>query len=344
MPNSKWHRYSKSLEQEIELKPMQDRVRLFLFTRERRNEMSKILATICISLFLVVIYSVNASSQPKAKFDIGFTYAGESENEDSLIDTEIQRTLVWLSGSAPIAIGNGHHLILGVEYKGQLVEYDDFRPVLFPPIVGGNLITEDDLPEDLHALDVSIGLLWSWSEAWSTLFQFKPGIHSDFEDIDGDDLMFTGTVLAQRKFGTRNRFGLGITYSDSFGEPEVFPLGLLDWYPTEKWYVEALLPLNVDVGYKISQSISAGVEGKLQGYQYRLTEDRPWDESVLNYREVRIGPFLDATLWGNTHLRLSAGLVTAQEFEVRDEDNDDEIVDGDYENTAYATIKLYISF
>lgn len=271
-------------------------------------------------------------------FDFGTTYVWETENKDN--DTKIQRTLAWIGGKYSTPLSPDFTLTAGLSYEGQFVDYSDFRPVVFQ----GRVIQEGDLPENLHAIDATLALNWRWSDAWSTTFSFNPGIHSDFEDISGKDFIYQGSILFQNRLGGKNLIGFGLAYSDSFGDPLVIPLVQIRWYPTPEWYVESMLPLNLNVGYNLDSTWSVGLEGKLRGYRYRLTESAPWNEAVLKYREVQLGPFLNARLGEKVSLRLSAGVVVAQKFEFMDKDSDNTIVEGKFKNTGYVTVRLFALF
>jgi hypothetical protein len=280
-----------------------------------------------------------AHAKQDTLLDFGMTWTGQAQNDDSDIDTEIQRTIVWASGQYGFPVADGKYLLFGLDYKGQFINYDSFDPF----VIEGNTVNHNDLPEDLHALDVSIGLLWIWSKKWSTLFKFQPGIHSDFKDIDGGDFMYTTLVIAERKYGQGNKWGLGAAYSDLLGKRTVIPIFRLFWYPTKRCFVEATLPFDLDLGYRFSKELSAGLAGKLAGYAYKLTEDDPWNDGVLSYREVQIGPYLDHRFSDRGHVRVSGGVVTAQKFEFRDKDNDDKLRDGDMDNTWYLMANLYFT-
>ena len=74
---------------------------------------------------------------------------------------------------------------------------------------------------------------------------------------------------------------------------------------------------------------------------YRLSEDTPWEDAVLKYREVQIGPFVDWMFHDKAHMRISAGASVGQKSEIRDDNNDHKLVDGDYKNAGYATLNLF---
>jgi hypothetical protein len=304
--------------------------------------MIRVLSAVFAVVFLLALSAGSALAKKDTFIDVGGTYVGNTESDESGVDTEIQRTIFWIGGKYPIQVGEKNYLTLGIKYKGQFIDYDDFIPFPIPQL--GATIYESDLPDELHALDFSAGYLATWTDKWSTYFSLEPGIHSDWEDIDGDDWVITGTVLAMYKFGEKDVFGFGVAHSDAFGEAMPFPLLKLFWYPTEKFYVETLLPIDLDAGYRFNNELSAGLEGKLLGYQYRLSEDRPWDDSVLRYREVQAGPYINFHFSERANLRLSAGVVTAQKFEIRDDDNDDKYIDGDYKDSWYGTLNFFMTF
>jgi hypothetical protein len=301
-----------------------------------------------LALFsLSLVCTEHTYAKPDTLLNVDVTYVGKQENKDNDIDTEIQRTIISAAGQAGFPlIEKKAYFMFGVDYKGQLIGYDNYSP-----LVGNNVtIRHNDLPDKLHALDFSAGVVWVWSKDWLTVFRFSPGLHTDFEDISSDDWMYTGTVLAERrwgeknKWGERNRWGLGATYTDLLGKRMVIPLLRLFWYPGENCFVETTFPVDLDVGYRFSEAGSTGLEGKLQGFLYRLTEDDPWQDSVLIYRDVRVGPFVDYKVYKKAHLRLVGGLAFAQKFEIRDDDNDDKLLDGDMENTWFGTGNFYITF
>jgi hypothetical protein len=313
--------------------------------KKRKGEMMKrIMPVWCLAAVFLAASSMSAWAQMETLLDFGATFVGESENDDDNITTEIQRTLVWARGTYPIRLQSGNAIILGAEYEGQFIDYDEVNtlPTILPIV--NNLVTENDLPDDLHAVDVSLGYLHRWSEQWSTIFQFRPGIHSDFEDISGDDFVWGGMILVQKRLKGKNRAGVGVVHSDSFGDTMFFPVVLFNYYRNEQWFIESLLPMKLDAGYNVSSSFTLGLEGRLKGYQYRLTEEKPWEDSVLQYREVRVGPYVTYAFHEKAHLRVSSGVVLAQKFELNDDDNDKKLLDGDFENTGYITVKLYVPF
>lgn len=293
-----------------------------------------------IALFLMMVFAVNDSAAQSKLIDFGVTYIAPNQNKDSAFDTQIQRTVTWIKINGPIKITEDDNLLLGVNYEVQFVEYKDFKPMT----IDGKVVLERDLPEDLHALDLSIGWARTWTKEWSTVLKFTPGLHSDFKEVKEDDVAFTGSGLVRWKMDEKSSFGLGAAFSEAFGDPSAIPLVDINWHPTETFFIKGLLPLNIDVNYQVLEELGIGIEGKLNGYRYRLTDNQPWDRAVLVYREVRVGPFIDFKIGELGHLKVSGGVVTAQKFEINDKNNSDELVGGDYEDTLYASLSMNIPF
>jgi len=268
--------------------------------------------------------------KPERFLDIGGTFVAESENSDDE-ETKIQRTVGWAKLKLPVPLKGGNALLFGLDYQSQWIGYDE--------------APTNELPNTLYSLGATLGFVWAMTENWSTVVQFMPGIQSDMEDVSSEDYVFKGSLLFVRPFGKANRFGIGAAFSDAFGSPQPIPLLLIDWYPAENWFVEGLLPTDLDVGYRFSKALSVGLEGKVRGYMYRMSDDEDtWDSAVLRYTEIQVGPFVDYSLTDKLHLRASAGVSAANKFEFRDDDNDDKLVEGDFKNSGYGTLNLYWTF
>jgi hypothetical protein len=68
------------------------------------------------------------------------------------------------------------------------------------------------------------------------------------------------------------------------------PLSKLFHYPRERWYVEMAVAVGLEMGYKLTDAWSVGLEQKVRSYMYRRAEDEPWDETfLLPRRKERAG-------------------------------------------------------
>ncbi len=287
-----------------------------------------------------LIFSSTAFADGQTHVDLSGVYLGESESDEPGKNTKIQRNIAGASIMRIQEIGPKRNLILGIDYTGQFVDYSNFSGFSLP---SGNPVTTSDLPEELHALNFTLGYQTMIS-GFKTTFTFNPGIHGDFHDIDGDHIVYQGSVLAEKKFGQKNVWGLGAYFSDNLGDEQVLPLARLFWYPSKNWFLETTLPKDFKAGYQLSSSTRLGIGANLYGYQYRLTKG-PFNGEVLNYREIQLGPYYEYKFsQGRGFFRLMGGISTGQNFEFNDKDNDNKIAEGDFENSGFVSVSMRYAF
>ncbi len=303
---------------------------------------ANVLTAVCVFLLSVV----NADAKEDTMFDAGFTSVGTAESTEAGHTTEMTRTLTWVSARLGTKLSDNTYFMYGAEYTAQFIDYNAFVPV----VVRGNVVREADLPDTLHAVEVIGGLYWILSDGWSATMELRPGLYSDLKDVDRHDVIMIATGLAERRFGTNSRWGIGIAYADFPGRRLPVPILRLFWRPTTRWFVETTLPRDLDVGFRLSEEFSIGIGGRLRGYRYRLEEGEPFQEGVLKLFHVQVGPFLNYELWRGeddrfkANFRVSGGLVTAQRFKIMDRAGDQTLIKEDMKDAGYVTANFYIAF
>lgn len=294
-------------------------------------------------LWSLGIGAATAQAPPSERLaEVGGAVATRVESSEAGDGTALQRSQAWARLNAPVALGGGAALVLGLSYEAQLIRYSGFGARQVDSLT----VTQRDLPTALHAIDARVGLLWRFAERWSAAAAFTPGLHSDLGDVRGRDVVWGGSLLLVRSVGDvrpggdTNRIGLGAAITDRFGSPLLVPLLLLDWCPSGRWFVKGTLPLELEAGRRISTPLSVGLEALQKGFMYRLGA-APFDGQVIRYREVQIGLFLDLGISERAHVRVSGGFSTGHEFELRDEGNDRTLVSGDFGSSLFARGTLY---
>ncbi len=272
-------------------------------------------------------------------WEISGTYVADSESDEPGKNTEIQRNIIRVSIKHIQPIATRKNLIWGVNYTSQSVSYSNFSSFSFD----GKTVTSSDLPEELHALDITLGYQTVINN-FKTTFLFNPGVHGDFHEIDEDHLVYQGSFLAEKKFGQNNRWGLGVFFSDNLGDEQVLPLARLFWYPNKYWFLETTLPKDFKAGYRFSKNTSFGLGANLYGYQYRLTKG-PFNGEVLSYKEIQLGPFYEYKFsQGRGLFKLMGGVSAGQNFEFKDKDNDNKIAEGDLKKAGFVSLSLRYRF
>ena len=257
------------------------------------------------------------------------------------VDGEIEMNGVSGITMIPIALSESVSLLPGLVYKGLFLDYKnaDFS---YPTPDGP--FTEDDLPNNLHVIDIIIGANVEWDEEWGTVLLLYPGIHSDMDDISGSDIYFSGAAMGLYRFSEDFLLSAGIYYDDSFGYPQLLPMVGLQWQISEPLTLDALLPQYLVFAYRADPILAIGLKFNVVGDQYRLSEWKPWKNTLINYTQIMAGPFVDVTLVDNLVLRLEGGYAFNREFEFRDDDTNQKLWDGDIKDSGYASASLALQY
>lgn len=296
--------------------------------------MKKTLSFVLLSLF---IFATQVSARDYlfnlTAFDFSVKHIAESDFEDS--DVGIKQTEFELQFIMPMKISSKDFVTVSPQIRANKIEFTGTQ---------GTGIDDDDFPEVLFSGELNMAYVHKFEKEWSSIVKVSPGIKSDLEDIDEKDFSFSATVMGQKNFA-KGSAGLGLAYSDNFGSPEFFPvLGFL-WNFNDSWKLYGTLPVNIYLEKKFSESFNAGLSGEITGGQYRLSEDSPWNEAVLNHTKVLIGPYADFKAGQKSRIKIAAGIVTAQEMEFRDKDDTDKILsEADIEDSVYINLNIYYPF
>jgi len=252
-------------------------------------------------------------------------------------DGEIGMDAVRAAALLPVGLTESSFLLTGLVYNGLYLNY---RGLEFSEPTPDGDFTEKDLPKNLHVVDLVLGGGVGWDERWGTVLILYPGFHSDFDDVSGKDIYFSGAALATYQISEDLTLSAGAYYDDSFGHPQLLPILGAQWRIGETLTLEAFIPQFAVLAWQFDPAISAGLKCSVEGSQYRLREGHPWKNTVVEYSQILAGPFVDINLAGDLFLRLEGGVVFSRVFEFRDDDSDAKLFDGDIEDTGYAGLSL----
>lgn len=108
---------------------------------------------------------------------------------------------------------------------------------------------------------LNLGIKYQHSEKWSGTYVFLPKIASDFENIGSKDYQFGAIAVIdyQAKENLKYKFGL-YSSSENFGTTVTPIFGL--WYRStnEKFYINATLPIRMDMNYAVTKNFSLGTD------------------------------------------------------------------------------------
>ena len=294
-------------------------------------------ALVIIAMIIVPLFTAKAMAAQQSLIDISTTYISSSKADEAGNETKVSQQITTIKGTMPMRLNGKNILMISPTYQHHELKWKNFQTI--------SGITESDLPDILHSAELAVGLVHRLSPKWSVMGRISGGVKSDYDDIDSRDVIYGGLVSLTRNFDRKNNIGLGVTYSDSFGSPFFFPLLMFKWAPTDNLFFHGTLPVQLTGGYKHSDKFSLGFNVEVKGNQYRLTEKMPWNESVLNYSEILMGPFVDFAVTEKVRLMLRCGIVTGQKMEFKDKyDTEKILAEKDLEDSTFATISVYVPF
>jgi len=264
-----------------------------------------------------------------------YYYVPHSEFKDE--DGEIGMNSVKGVAMIPVALSESFVLFPGLAYGGL---YLDYKGLTFSDPTPDGTFTEKDLPSDLHVIDLILGGAVQWDEEWGTYVILYPGIHSDMDDISGDDIYFSGAALMSYTFSDAFLLSAGLYYDDSFGIPQLLPMLGVQWRISDGLTLDAALPQFLVFAYQVIPELAIGLKYNVEGNQYRLSEGKPWKNTIVKYTQILTGPFVDLSLADHLVLRIEGGVAVNREFEFRDDDTSSKLFDGDIKDMGYIGTSL----
>ncbi|NHF60515.1 hypothetical protein FK220_014260 [Flavobacteriaceae bacterium TP-CH-4] len=180
--------------------------------------------------------------------------------------------------------------------------------------LGGPL---EDLPNDrkvdanLHALRVTVGINQKLGEQWGFRALLSPTLASDFSgNISSDAFTLQASGVIRRITERGFKYGLGVAYTNGFGEPRVVPLAEFI-YKKDNFDVLVLAPVQATIRYRLNKFI-LGFRVDLQGNEYALNVDSnlPNLQQVesVKFSRYNVGPTLAMDISKDIRLQLSGGL------------------------------------
>lgn len=107
---------------------------------------------------------------------------------------------------------------------------------------------------------LNLGIKHQHSEKWSGTYLFLPKIASDFKKIGGQDFQFGGLGLLGYQVSETWQIKFGVYVSSENHGSTITPLiGVWHRSKNEKFYINATLPIRMDMNYAITKAFSMGL-------------------------------------------------------------------------------------
>ena len=176
------------------------------------------------------------------------------------------------------------------------------------------------LPNSLQSAAAVVGFDSTLSEDWLLRFEAKPGIYSDFKDVDMDDVNVPFVVGASWLVNSDLQIFAGLSV-DLFREYPVLPGIGIRWEFAEDWTL-MLAPPEPRVIYSIEKDLQVFVGLDVKGMNVRVgnsfgsVRGRPdLNNALLNLTEIRVGAGAAYQVMDSIALTLEGGYMVYRRYD-----------------------------
>jgi len=272
--------------------------------------------------------------------DMDYFYIPSSRLTGENGKVELSSYQAW--GMVPLQVSDRVTLLPGVGYRGLYLDYSGMN--FSYPTPDGRLFTQNDLPHNLHAMTVILSGVIDLGKSWSAFADLRPCLKSDLKEVNSKDISYEGAVVASHVFSESLTALLGLYYDDSFSQPQLLPLGGVQWRVGGGFTLDTILPQYLLFSYQPDPRWKFGLRGRVQGNEFRLSGKTPWDNTVLQYSQIMIGPYADYHLTDHLILRVEGGLVTSRTFKFRDDHSSAKLYNGDLHDSGFFGASLFFEY
>ncbi len=164
---------------------------------------------------------------------------------------------------------------------------------------------------NLHAIRLTGGIQQKLGDHWGVRAMISPTFASDLSgNLGGDAFTLQASALIRRMSGQAYTYGLGLAYTNGFGEPQLVPIAEFT-YRSDRVDVAVLAPVQAAFRYHLDKVV-LGFRVELQGNEYALdiadTAGNLGQVESLKFSRYNIGPTVSTDLTDALRLQLSGGL------------------------------------
>jgi hypothetical protein len=148
---------------------------------------------------------------------------------------------------------------------------------------------------------LNLGLKYQHSEKWSGTYVLLPKIASDFNNIGSKDYQFGGIAIVdyQAKENLKYKFGL-YSSTENFGTTLTPIIGLWHRSKNKKLYINATLPIRMDINYALGDKFSIGSDLLTSIKSYNLSASN--SNQYVQEESIRFGLYASYGLMKNALL------------------------------------------
>ncbi len=146
-------------------------------------------------------------------------------------------------------------------------------PGLFVENVQGKLAPSHSEMVSVYTITPQLGIQLKLSESWKGNYLLMPSLYSDLKEIDADDFQLGAIILIEKTKAENLNYSFGM-----YVNTEVYGLNLLPlagfYYINEAktWEVDALMPVLLDINYRLSNKLRFGFHYLARGTTHYLND------------------------------------------------------------------------
>ena len=266
--------------------------------------------TIMMSLTIGALLLCAGYLQASEGLNVSYTYTEPSEGD---LEDEVGQHEAKVNGAVKVmhAENDGFDLFVGGAFQMNTWTFDDNRI--------------DDI--DMYKVKVPITAGFKAADNILMRVQIAPGIHSDWENVDGDDFRVDGNIVGTYVYKPDLQFVLGVGVGEEFGDVSAYPIVGARWQATDELLVALIFP-KPRVSYAVSEDFRLFAAGEPTGGEWNIGEqDDDADDVDLSVKGYRVGIGGEYQVAPGGWLFAMAGAEGGRELQLGI--NDDEVFDDD---------------
>lgn len=168
------------------------------------------------------------------------------------------------------------------------------------------------LPRDLHAMYVETGVTWLINDRSFMSLKAFPGIYSDFQEINGDDVRVPFLALGGYTFDNGLSLVGGFVYRFGYHSGKYIPALGVSYQPNQDWKLDLVWPRPA-LTRTVSPRLQLYIAGDFASDEYEL-KDHAFGAKALKYSDYKAMGGASYILFPDVRISASAGYAFARQF------------------------------
>lgn len=173
---------------------------------------------------------------------------------------------------------------------------------------------------EFYSVSVPITFQKSFSPKYALLISAIPTLSSDFKDVSGDDMLYSGFAMLKIRTSKNFSYAVGAGYSRQFFGSILLPVIGIEWQISERLSLSGTLPVSEKLKYQLSDKSIIGFSSDfgIGGGSYRLSKKT--GGNYLQVQQYKNTLFYNYQLAKNFSVQISGGYNFVQKLDLYNKD------------------------